>query len=159
MVERASAVEISDEIPDTRPLQDGDNLGSDGLKLPSGTTTYSCNSPLPLSGKQLTSVSGTDPILKCPPKPVGDVALPAKSLSQMPSQNDKDLWPTGVKYKLAACSKSSVDEDELSEEPFVGPSVRWPSQPKSYRGAKLRETGLLRKNVRKVSIDFTKKGN
>ncbi|KAG0713786.1 hypothetical protein GWK47_015448 [Chionoecetes opilio] len=56
-----------------------------------------------------------------------------------------------LRTKLVSSSKSSVDEDELSEEPFVGPSVRWASQaPRSYRGAKTRDAGLQRKAARKV---------
>lgn len=62
--------------------------------------------------------------------------------------------------KLATCSKSSIDEDELSEEPFVGPSVRWPTQPKSYRGAKARDGGVFRKTIRKVRrFVVTRDGN
>lgn len=55
-----------------------------------------------------------------------------------------------MKFKLVDSSKSSVDEDDQYEEPFVGPSLRWPSQPRSYRGAKQRDGGVIRKNVRKV---------
>ncbi|KAK4302484.1 hypothetical protein Pmani_025441 [Petrolisthes manimaculis] len=66
------------------------------------------------------------------------------------SQRKKGQHSYGVKVKLATCSKSSIDEDELSEEPFVGPSVRWPTQPKSYRGAKARDGGVFRKTIRKV---------
>ncbi|KAK7074612.1 hypothetical protein SK128_002955 [Halocaridina rubra] len=55
-----------------------------------------------------------------------------------------------VKLRLSACSKSSVDEDEQSEECLVGPTLRWPTQPKSYRGAKQRDGTVMRKNLRKV---------
>ncbi|ROT63795.1 putative high mobility group protein 20A-like [Penaeus vannamei] len=55
-----------------------------------------------------------------------------------------------MKFKLVDSSKSSVDEDDQYEEPFVGPSLRWPSQPRSYRGAKQRDGGVIRKNVRKI---------
>lgn len=59
---------------------------------------------------------------------------------------------SALRAKLVSGCKSSLDEDELSEEPFVGPSLRWAAQtPKSYRGAKLRDTPLPpRKNGRKV---------
>ncbi|XP_066949190.1 uncharacterized protein [Macrobrachium rosenbergii] len=55
-----------------------------------------------------------------------------------------------VRLKLSACSKSSIDEDDPCEESFVGPSLRWPTQPRSYRGAKQREGAAARKNFRKV---------
>lgn len=119
----------------------------------------SASLPLTLEAEPPSSGAETNTILKYTSKYSSNLSLPTKfketqkfeNISTLQSHKEKRSQPTGVKFKLTACSKSSVDEDELSEEPFVGPSIRWPSQPKSYRGAKPREGGILRKNLRKVS--------
>ncbi|XP_071538542.1 uncharacterized protein [Panulirus ornatus] len=120
--------------------------------------TSSSSLPLTLEAEPLSSGAETNTILKYTSKYCSNLSLPTKfketqkleNISVLPLHKEKGSRPSGVKFKLTACSKSSLDEDELSEEPFVGPSVRWPTQPKSYRGAKPREGGILRKNLRKV---------
>ncbi|XP_042211279.1 uncharacterized protein LOC121858724 isoform X2 [Homarus americanus] len=130
---------------------------------PSLSVSSSSSLPLTLEARQLSSVAESNTVLKHTSKCTGSsLSLPIKTeeitikveeienVPSLPTHQEKGSRPSGVKFKLAACSKSSLDEDELSEEPFLGPSMRWPTQPKSYRGAKPRDGGILRKNVRKV---------
>ncbi|XP_076066740.1 uncharacterized protein LOC143040040 isoform X2 [Oratosquilla oratoria] len=50
-------------------------------------------------------------------------------------------------------SMSSVEEDsDVVEKPLEGPSSRWPSQPRSYKGARSRESAQARKCVRKFHL-------
>nr|XP_045614852.1 uncharacterized protein LOC123768404 isoform X1 [Procambarus clarkii] len=145
------------------------------LNMPIQTTpkTYSCvnfrtssrspstasSLPLTLESRPLLSVTEPDTVLKNTSKCLSNLHLPIKiketekfqKVSSLPEHQEKVSRPSGVKFKLATSSKSSLDEDELSEEPFLGPSMRWPTQPKSYRGAKPRDGVILRKNVRKVT--------
>lgn len=127
---------------------------------PSIAISTSSSLPLTLEARPLPSVDESNTVFNNSSKCVSNLCLPSKvkdteneqSVSSLPTHQENMLRPSGIKFKLATCSKSSLDEDELSEEPFLGPSIRWPTQPKSYRGPKPRDGGILRRNVRKVPL-------
>lgn len=123
--------------------------GSQGEQAPI-ISAVSMASPVSGAMKEKTLVSGKENVtLMKNHQRIGTVVPSATSRTVLQLEDGVHRDPT-MKFKLVESSKSSVDEDDQYEEPFVGPSLRWPSQPRSYRGAKQRDGGVMRKNVRKI---------